>query len=36
MYTAIITIVFASTVFFPSFIGIRARTNADWRSRQAR
>jgi hypothetical protein len=31
MYFAIITTVFASTIFFPSFIGIRARTNADWR-----
>ena len=24
--------VFAATVFLPSFIGIRARTNANWRS----
>jgi hypothetical protein len=33
MYLAIVATVFASTVFIPSFIGIRARTNADWRSR---
>jgi hypothetical protein len=33
MYTAIVATAFASTIFFPSFIGIRARTNADWRSR---
>jgi hypothetical protein len=33
MYVALITAVFASTIFVPSFIGIRARTNADWRSR---
>jgi hypothetical protein len=32
MYLALITVVFASTVFVPSFIGIRARTNANWRS----
>jgi len=31
MYTAIITAVFALAVFTPSFIGIRARTNANWR-----
>jgi hypothetical protein len=33
MYVALITAVFASTIFVPSFIGIRARTNANWRSR---
>jgi hypothetical protein len=33
MYTALIAVVFASTVFVPSFIGIRDRTNSDWRSR---
>jgi hypothetical protein len=33
MYYAILATVFASTVFVPSFIGIRARTNADWRTR---
>jgi hypothetical protein len=32
MYLALITAVAASTVFVPSFIGIRARTNANWRS----
>jgi hypothetical protein len=32
MYTAIIATVFALAVFTPSFIGIRARTNANWRS----
>jgi hypothetical protein len=32
MYTAFVATVFASTIFFPSFIGIRARTNANWRS----
>ena len=32
MYLALITLVFASTIFTPSFIGIRARTNANWRS----
>jgi hypothetical protein len=32
MYLALITLVSASTIFVPSFIGIRARTNADWRS----
>jgi hypothetical protein len=32
MYLAIVTAVFASTIFVPSFIGIRARTNSDWRS----
>jgi hypothetical protein len=33
MYFALIATAFASTVFVPSFIGIRARTNADWHSR---
>jgi hypothetical protein len=33
MYIALVATMFASTVFVPSFIGIRARTNADWRSR---
>jgi hypothetical protein len=33
MYDAAITTVFALTVFVPAFIGIRARTNANWRSR---
>ncbi len=32
MYVALIGIVFASTIFVPSFIGIRARTNSNWRS----
>ena len=32
MYIALIAAVFASTVFVPSFIGIRARTNSNWRS----
>jgi hypothetical protein len=32
MYTALIAIVFAATVFTPAFIGIRARTNANWRT----
>jgi len=33
MYVALIVLMFATTIFVPSFIGIRARTNADWRSR---
>jgi hypothetical protein len=33
MYTALVATVFASSIFFPSFIAIRARTNANWRSR---
>jgi len=33
MYDLLITTVFALTVFVPSFIGIRARTNANWRAR---
>jgi hypothetical protein len=32
MYFAFIVTIFASTIFFPTFIGIRARTNGDWRS----
>ena len=31
MYELFIAFVAALTVFVPSFIGIRARTNADWR-----
>jgi hypothetical protein len=33
MYDLLITTFFAMTVFVPSFIGIRARTNANWRTR---
>jgi hypothetical protein len=33
MYELMIGTFFALTVFVPSFIGIRARTNADWRTR---
>jgi hypothetical protein len=33
MYDLLITTFFALTIFVPSFIGIRARTNADWRTR---
>lgn len=33
MYFAILALASASTIFVPSFIGIRDRTNADWRSR---
>jgi hypothetical protein len=32
MYFAITSTVLALTVFVPSFIGLRARTNGDWRS----
>jgi hypothetical protein len=32
MYFAFLTTIFAATIFFPTFIGIRARTNGDWRS----
>ena len=32
MYDAIVTTFFGLTIFVPSFIGIRARTNANWRS----
>jgi len=31
MYDLLIATVAALTVFVPTFIGIRARTNADWR-----
>lgn len=31
MYDLLITTFAALTVFVPAFIGIRARTNADWR-----
>jgi hypothetical protein len=34
MYDIALTTVFALTVFVPSFIGIRARTNADWKEEQ--
>ena len=30
MYTAIITLFAALTVFVPSFIALRDRTNANW------
>jgi hypothetical protein len=30
MYVALIVIASASTIFVPSFIAIRDRTNADW------
>lgn len=32
MYYAIVSTFFALTVFTPTFIGMRARTNANWRS----
>jgi hypothetical protein len=32
MYLAIITLVFAAGIFVPTFIGIRSRTNDNWRS----
>ncbi len=32
MYLALEVIVFASTVFVPSFIALRDRTNSNWRS----
>ncbi len=32
MYLALIVTVFASTIFVPTFIGIRASTNSNWRS----
>ena len=35
MYFAIEATVFALTVFVPLFIGLRDRTNANWRSLQA-
>jgi len=31
MYDAIVATFAALTVFLPTFIGLRARTNADWR-----
>lgn len=31
MYYALEAATFAAMIFVPSFIGIRARTNADWR-----
>jgi hypothetical protein len=31
MYDAIVTTFAALTVFVPAFIGMRSRTNADWR-----
>ena len=31
MYALLVTAMFASTIFVPSFIGLRARTSADWR-----
>jgi len=33
MYQAILATVFGLTIFTPAFIGIRARTNEDRRSR---
>jgi hypothetical protein len=33
MYLALSASVLALTVFVPSFIGLRDRTNANWRSR---
>lgn len=32
MYDTLIASVAALTIFIPAFIGIRARTNANWRS----
>jgi hypothetical protein len=32
MYFAATSAILALTVFVPSFIGLRARTNADWRT----
>jgi hypothetical protein len=32
MYTAILATVFGLGIFTPAFIGIRARTNANWRN----
>lgn len=34
MYDLAVTTFFALTVFVPSFIGIRASTNADWKNGQ--
>jgi hypothetical protein len=33
MYNAIVATFAVLTVFVPTFIGVRARTNGDWRSR---
>lgn len=33
MYNVLVTTFAALTVFVPSFIGIRASTNANWRQR---
>jgi hypothetical protein len=33
MYTILLATFSVATVFVPAFIGIRARTNADWRVR---
>ncbi len=33
MYFAITASVLGLTVFVPSFIGMRSRTNADWRKK---
>ena len=32
MYDAIVTTFFGLTIFVPTFIGMRASTNANWRS----
>jgi hypothetical protein len=32
MYEFLVATFAVATVFVPTFIGIRARTNADWRS----
>lgn len=32
MYLVIEVAVFAATVFFPSFIALRDRTNSNWRA----
>ena len=31
MYYAILTTMFGLTIFVPTFIGMRARTNRNWR-----
>jgi hypothetical protein len=33
LYYALVSTFATLTVFVPSFIGLRARTNANWRSR---
>ena len=33
MYLALIALASATTIFIPSFIALRDRTNADWRAR---